>query len=323
MRAAVYDRRGPAAEVLRITDVPRPEPGAGEVRVRVHTSGVNPTDWKSRAGATARPIDEFQIPNQDGAGVIDAVGEGVDPARVGQRVWLWMAAAGRRWGTAAEWTVLPAERAVRLPDGISMDLGASLGVPAMTAHRCLFADGPLEGKAVLVAGGAGAVGHFAIELAKRAGARVVSTVSNPEKAGLAARAGADLVVNYTDADAADQVRAFAPRFDRVVEVALGPNLELDLSVAGPQTVVAVYAADGPDPVLPVRACMTANVTLRFILLYGVPGDAMRQAAADITDALAEGALTSLPVYHFRLDDCAAAHEAVEGRAVGKVIIDLA
>jgi NADPH:quinone reductase len=323
MRAAVYDRRGPAAEVLRITDVPRPEPGAGEVRVRMQASGVNPTDWKSRAGATPRPIDEFQIPHQDGAGVIDAVGEGVDPARVGQRVWLWMAAAGRRWGTAAEWTVVPAERAVRLPDGISMEFGASLGVPAITAHRCLFADGPVDGKSVLVAGGAGAVGHFAIELAKWAGARVATTVSNAEKAKLAAEAGADLVVNYTEAGAADQIRAFAPRFDRIVEVALGPNLELDLSVSGPETVVVTYAADGPDPVLPIRACMTANVTLRFILLYNVPEPALRQAAADVTDALEAGALTALPVHHFRLDDCAGAHEAVEGRAVGKVIIDLA
>jgi NADPH2:quinone reductase len=323
MKAAVYDRRGPAGEVLRITDVPRPEPGAGEVRVRIQASGVNPTDWKSRAGATARPIDEFQIPNQDGAGVIDAVGEGVDPGRTGQRVWVWMAAAGRRWGTAAEWTVVPAERAVPLPDGVSMELGATLGVPAITAHRCLFADGPVDGKAVLVAGGAGAVGHFAIELAKWAGARVATTVSNPEKAKLAARAGADLVVNYTEAGAANQIRAFAPRFDRIVEVALGPNLELDLSVSGHETVVVTYAADGPDPVLPVRACMTANVTLRFILLYTVPEPALRQAADDITAALREGALTGLPVHHFRLDDCAAAHDAVEGRAVGKVIIDLA
>ena len=323
MRAAVYERTGQAAEVLRVADVQRPEPGAGEVRVRIHVSGVNPTDWKARSGATPRPIDEFQIPGQDGAGVIDAVGEGVDPGRAGQRVWVWMAAAGRRWGTAAEWTVLPAERAVRLPDGISMDLGASLGVPAMTAHRCLFADGPLDGKAVLVAGGAGAVGHFAIELAKRAGARVVSTVSNPDKGELAARAGADLVVNYTDAGAADQIRAFAPRFDRIVEVALGPNLELDLAVAGPGTVVVCYAADGPDPVLPVRPCMTANVTLRFILLYGVPRPALRQAADDITGALDEGALTGLPVHRFALDDVVAAHEAVEGRAVGKVVIDLA
>jgi NADPH2:quinone reductase len=323
MRAALYDRVGPASEVLRVQEVDRPEPGPGEVRVRVHVSGVNPTDWKSRSGATSRPIDEFQIPNHDGAGVIDAVGEGVDPGRLGERVWVWMAAAGRRWGTAAEWTVVPRDGAVRLPGSASFDLGASLGVPAMTAHRCLFADGPVEGKNVLVAGGAGAVGHFAIELAKWAGARVVTTVSSTEKAELAAAAGADLVVNYTEAGALDQIRAFAPRMDRIVEVALGPNLELDLALSGPETVIITYAADGPDPVLPIRACMTANVTIRFILLYGVPESALRQATTDITAALEAGALTSLPVHRFPLDDIVAAHDAVQGRAVGKVVVDLA
>src|SRR5579875_3345146 len=313
MRAAIYDRRGPARDVLRIADVDRPEPGPGQVRVRVHVSGVNPTDWKSRAGATPRPIDGFQIPNQDGAGVVDAVGEGVDPGRVGERVWVWMAAAGQPWGTAAEWTVVPAERAVPLPDSASFELGASLGVPAMTAHRCLFADGPVEGKNVLVAGGAGAVGHFAIELARRAGARVVATVSNRDKAELARQAGADLVVNYRELNAADQVRGFATPIDRIVEVALGPNLELDLAVSGPETVVVTYAADGKDPVLPVRACMTANIVLRFVLLYGVPAAALLQAVSDITAALAQGALSELPVHHFPLDQIADAHEAVENR----------
>jgi NADPH:quinone reductase len=323
MRAAIYDRMGPARKVLRIADVDRPDPGPGQVRVRVHFSGVNPTDWKSRAGATPRPIEGFQIPHQDGAGVIDAVGDGVDAGRVGERVWVWMAAAGQRWGTAAEWTVVAAERAVPLPDSASFELGASLGVPAMTAHRCLFADGPVEGKSVLVAGGAGAVGHFAVELAKRAGARVVSTVSGPRKLDLAKQAGADLVLNYRALDVADQVRAFAFPIDRIVEVALGPNLQLDLAVSGPGTVVVTYAADGQDPVLPVRACMTANVTLRFILLYGLPSDATKQAASDISAALAEGALTELPVHRFPLDDVAAAHEAVEKHVVGKVLIDLA
>jgi NADPH2:quinone reductase len=211
---------------MRIEDVDLPEPGPGEVRVRIHVSGVNPTDWKSRAGITPRPIARFQVPNQDGAGVIDAVGAGVDPARMGERVWVWFAGAGQPWGTAAEWSVLPAERAVPLPDRASMELGASLGVPAMTAHHCLFADGPIDGKIVLVAGGAGAVGHFAIELAKRAGATVIATVSSQEKAELAARAGADLVVNYTDAGAVDQVRALAQTVDRIIEVALGANLQL-------------------------------------------------------------------------------------------------
>ncbi|HXZ73863.1 MAG TPA: alcohol dehydrogenase catalytic domain-containing protein, partial [Streptosporangiaceae bacterium] len=164
MKAALYDSHGPAADVLRVEEMERPEPGPGEVRVKVAVSAINPTDYKIRSGATPRPMDGFQIPHHDGAGVIDAVGEGVDPARVGQRVWLWLAAAGRRWGTAAEWAVVPGRQAVPLPDAVSMELGASLGVPAMTAHRCLFADGPVSGKTVLVAGGAGAVGHFAIQL---------------------------------------------------------------------------------------------------------------------------------------------------------------
>jgi NADPH2:quinone reductase len=322
MKAALYDRAGPAREVLRVTDVERPEPGPGEVRVRVAVSAVNPTDWKARSGAVPRPIDGFQIPHQDGAGVIDAVGPGVDQGRVGQRVWLFMAAAGRRWGTAAEWTVLPARQAVALPEGTSWELAASLGVPAMTAHHCVLANGPVAGQTVLVAGGAGAVGHYAIELARQAGARVIATVSGPEKAELATRAGADLVVNYRDADAADQIKAAGPPVDRVVELALGPNLPLDLAVLRPHGHIAVYAADGPDPVLPVRPCMSANVTLEFVLLYGVGAAEMDQAAADITLALADGALTELPVTRFALADTAGAQDAVEAGTVGKVIIDV-
>jgi NADPH2:quinone reductase len=316
----LYSSAGEAAEVLRVQEVDRPEPEPGEVLVRVHASGINPTDHKARSGMTARPIDDFQIPHHDGAGVIEAVGAGVDPARVGQRVWLWLAASGRRWGTAAEWTVVPERQAVPLPDGASFDLGASLGVPAMTAHYCLFSDGPVAGQTVLVAGGAGAVGHFAIELAKRAGARVITTVSSSEKAALAEKAGADLVVNYRSPDAAQQVQAFAPAVDRVVEVALGANLELDLAVVRPQAVVVTYAAEAANPALPVRACMAANVTLKFVLLYGVPVAALDQAAADITAALAAGDLTGLPVHKFPLADVAAAHEAAEGGAVGKVIV---
>jgi NADPH:quinone reductase len=322
VKAALYDRHGPAREVLRVEDVERPEPGPGEVRVRVEFSGVNPTDWKSRSGATPRPIDGFQIPHHDGAGVIDAVGAGVDPGRHGQRVWLWLAAGGRRWGTAAEWTVVPEGLAIPLPDDASAELGASLGVPAVTAHRCLFADGPVDGKSVLVAGGAGAVGHFAIELAKHAGARVVTTVSGPEKADLAAKAGADLVVNYRQPGAADQIRSFAGAagVDHVVEVALGANLQLDLAVIAPGARIVCYAAEPADPVLPVRACMNANVVMRFVLLYGVPADALGRAARDVSAALADGALTELPVTLFPLDQIAAAQEAVEAGAVGKVLV---
>jgi NADPH2:quinone reductase len=320
MRAALYDRYGAGQDVLRIADVERPEPGPGEVRVRVECSGVNPTDWKSRSGMTPRPIDSYQIPHHDGAGVIDAVGDGVPAGRIGQRVWIWFAAAGRRWGTAAQWTVVPARQAVPLPGGASAELGASLGVPAMTAHRCLFADGPVAGRTVLVAGGAGAVGHFAIELAKHAGARVVTTVSGPAKAELAAKAGADLVVNYTEPDAADKIRAFGA-VDRVVELAIGANIQLDLAVVRPGSQIVVYAAEPADPILPVRACMNANVVVRFILLYGVPADAMDTAAADITAALTAGALSELPVRTFGLADIAAAQQAVEDGAVGKVLVD--
>jgi NADPH:quinone reductase len=323
MKAALYDRHGAAREVLRVEDVAQPEPEPGEVRVKVELSGINPTDWKSRSGATPRPIDGFQIPHHDGAGVIDAVGEGVDPARIGQRVWLLMAADGRRWGTAAEWALVPDRMAVALPGNVSAELGASLGVPAVTAHRCLFADGPIDGKTVLVAGGAGAVGHFAIELAKHAGARVITTVSGPQKAELAAKAGADLVVNYREPDAAGQIGAFAGSggVDHVVELALGANLELDLAVvARPDARIVCYAAEPADPVIPVRACMNANVILRFVLLYGVPQEALRQAAEGVTSALADGALTELPAAKFGLDEIAAAHDAVEAGAVGKVFV---
>jgi NADPH2:quinone reductase len=322
MRAALYERYGAAADVLRVGEVERPEPGPGEVRVRIECSGVNPTDWKSRSGATARPIDLFQIPHHDGAGVIDAVGDGVDPGRNGQRVWTWLAAAGRRWGTAAQWSVVPARQAVPLPEGISAELGASLGVPAMTAHRCLFADGPIAGQTVLVAGGAGAVGHFAIELAKHAGARVVTTVSNDQKADLAAAAGPDLVVNYREPGAADAIRQFAGPggIDRVIEVALGANLELDLAVLRLGGHIVTYAAEPADPSLPVRACMNANAVLRFMLLYGVPADAQDAAAANITAALNSGALTELPVHRFGLDDIVAAQDAVQRGAVGKVLV---
>ena len=321
MKAACYEQTGPAREVLRVVELDRPEPGPGQVRVRVAVSGINPTDVASRAGTTPRTIEGFQIPHHDGVGTIDAVGDGVSPDRVGQRVWVWFAATGR-FGTAAKWSVVPEQQAVVLPDGISDDLAASLGIPAMTAHRCLFADGPLDGGAVLIAGGAGAVGHFAIQLARRDGARVVATVSSEEKARLARAAGAETVVNYRDADAAEQIRAVAPQLDRIVEVALAANLEMDLSLAGPATTVVSYAAGSTDPTLPVRDCMTANVTLRFVLVYNVPVPALQQAAGAITGALTDGVLTTLPSRRFPLDEIAAAHEAVESGVTGKVVIDL-
>ena len=265
---------------------------------------------------------EFQVPGQDGAGVIDAVGAGVDESRIGERVWVYFAAWQRRWGTAAQFCVVPGEQAVPLGTA-SFELGASLGIPALTAYHCLRADGPIEGQTVLVAGGAGAVGHAAIELAKWSGARVVATVSGAEKAALAREAGADAVVNYRDDDAADQIRTFAPDgVSRVVELALGPNLELDLAVVAPHAAIVTYAADQATAEIPVRALMTPNLVLRFVLVYTIPRPALRAAVDGVCQALAVGALTTLPVHRFALRDAAAAHDAVEGGAVGKVVIEL-
>jgi len=323
MRAATYDRLG-SADVMRVVDLPRPEPAPGEVRVRIRVSAVNPTDWKARADGPRKKMPfPFVVPNQDGAGEIDAVGDGVDLRRIGQRVWIYFASWRRQYGTAEEWVCLPEQQAVPLADTASLELGASLGVPALTAHRALFSDGPIQGKTVLVAGGAGAVGHFAIELARLAGARVITTVSSPEKAELARAAGADTVVNYRAEDAASAVRAAAPDgVDRVVEVALGANLELDLDVLAPNGTVVTYAETGPDPAIPLRRLMLPNLTLRFMLIYTVPPMALRAAVDEVNAAVASGDLTALPVIHYGLDQIAEAHRAVEEGAVGKVVLEL-
>ena len=322
MQAAVYRDHGPAADVLRIEEIDTPSPGPGEVRVRIAYSGVNPTDWKTRSGTVAQPrATHFQVPNQDGAGVVDEVGPGVDPARIGERVWLYMAAYKRPYGTAAQFTVIPSDQAIPLPDNASMELGASLGVPAVTAHRCLFADGPLDGRTVLVAGGAGAVGRFAIQQALAAGATVISTVSSEAKAALAREAGARHVVNYRSPGAADEIRAIAPEgVDRVIEVAPASNLRLDLDVVAPNAMIVCYAAEPQPPQLVVRELMNRNLVLRFVLLYTMPDEAVQQAAADLTGALAAGLLTAPPTTVFPLADTAAAHDAVQAGTVGKVLI---
>jgi NADPH2:quinone reductase len=323
MQAAVYERYGPASEVLHLTELERPEPGPGEVRVRMRVSGVNPTDWRVRSGSQgSEPPFAYMVPNQDGAGEIDAVGPGVDAARVGQRVWVWFAANGRQHGTAAQWTCLPERQAVPLAANAAFDLGASLGIPALTAHHCLFRDGDVAGRTVLVAGGAGAVGHFAIELAHAAGARVVATVSSDDKAALAEAAGADVVVNYRAEDAADRIRAAAPDgADRIVEVAPAANAALDAAVVAPNGVVSIYAADG-DLEAAVRPLMVKNVCLRFVLVYTVPAEWLARAVDHVSAAVAAGRLTELPAHRFTLAEIAAAHEAVEGGAVGKVLVDI-
>jgi len=319
MLAAVYRSAG-GSDVLSVEDLPVPQPGPGEVRVRLRVAGVNPTDWKLRT--TTPPAHDLQVPGQDGAGDVDAVGEGVDPGRIGERVWVWFAAArGRQWGTAAQWTVVRSRQAVSLPDGVSYETGAGLGIPAMTAWYCLFADGPLNGRTVLVAGGAGAVGNAAVALAAQAGARVLATCSTPDKADLAWAAGAHAVVDYRASDAAEQVRAFAPDgIDRVVEVALGANLALNLAVLAPGSVISTYADDQLST--SVRPLMIANVTLAFVLIYGLADDALDAAVVGVAGAVAAGELPALPFTRFALTDVGAAHDAVQGGALGKVLIDL-
>jgi NADPH2:quinone reductase len=337
MKAIIYSDHGDP-DVLQLVDRDLPAPGPGEVRVRLATSGVNPTDYKTRSGATNPKQFPEVTPHLDGAGVIDAVGTGVDRDRVGQRVWLYMATAGRPTGTAAEYTVVPAAQAVPLPDHAGFDLGASLGVPALTAHRALTVaeDGPrrlspgaLEGKVVLAAGGAGAVGHAAIQLARWAGATVISTISGPEKARLATAAGAHHVVNYRDGDPAREIRAIAPDgVDIVAEVALGANLALDLAVLKTRGTISTYANDGGKPVeLDVRQNMTLNTRFQFLVLYTVGPQAITAAAEDVAAAVADGALPvgeehGLPLTRFPLHRTADAHRAVENGTVGKVLVDV-
>jgi NADPH2:quinone reductase len=339
MRAVVYSHTG-EADVLHLVERPVPVPGAGEVRVRVSVSGVNPTDWKARRGGEAgEPVDPAVVPNQDGAGTVDAVGEGVDASRVGERVWVWEAAWQRVNGTAQEYVVLPARQAVPLADGLSFDVGASLGIPALTAHICLTASksGPrrltpsaLAAQTVLVAGGAGAVGHAAIQLARWAGARVIATVSGDEKAELARAAGAHHIVNYRTPSAADEILRIAPDgVDVVVEVAAGANAALDTAVLAANGTVTPYATDGGSQLgISVGDLMGRNVRYQFVLVYTVPAAVKDAAVADVAAAAADGALevganAGLPLHRFPLEQAAAAHAAVERGAVGKVLIDVA
>jgi NADPH2:quinone reductase len=339
MRAIVYSENGPS-DVLQLVERPVPEPGAGEVRVRVAVSAVNPTDWKNRAGSTSNGQDtEEQTPNQDGAGVVDTVGEGVTSVSPGDRVWMFLSAYQRPGGSAAEFAVVPVERVVKLADDVSFDVGASLGVPAMTAHRALtvhdggpsrLSPGALSGRTVLVAGGAGAVGHAAIQLAHWAGATVISTVSTDAKAALATAAGADVIVNYREEDAASRIREIAPDgVDIVVEVSPAQNAGLNAAVLANHGTVSVYANNGGDQVtIDVRSHFALNVRYQFLLLYTVGAEALSAAAEDITAALADGALpvgeaAGLPLTRFPLAETAAAHDAVESGVVGKVLIDVA
>ena len=339
MRAITYRQNGDP-DVLTLVDKPLSEPGPGEVRVRIHRSGVNPTDWKSRRGTRpGNPVDPPQVPNQDGSGVVDAVGPGVEAALLGLRVWVWEAAYQRPEGTAQEYALVPAHQVVHLPDSASFDLGAALGVPFLTAHRALTVteDGPLrlgpgtlQGRTVLVSGGAGAVGNAAIQLARWSDATVLTTVSSPEKANLAARAGADHVIDYRQHDVVAEVRKIAPDgVSTIVEVAAAANADSDVGVHRHRAVPSDHADDGAAPLsLPVRPLMVENARWQFVLVYTAPADWKRRAITDVSAAVLDGAVrvgeeAGLPLHHFPLERTADAHAAVEAGAVGKVLVDVA
>jgi NADPH:quinone reductase len=330
MRAAFYTQKGPAPEVLEVGDVPKPRAGPGEVLVAVHASGVNPSDTKTRSGSrgiTDMPFPMI-IPHQDGAGVIEDVGEGVPPERLGERVWLYEAQLGRPFGSAAQYTSVPEHKAVRLPGDTSFAEGASLGVPALTAHRCVFADGPVKGQSVLVTGGAGAVGFYAIQFAKWGGARVLVTVSTEKQAAIARQAGADVVINRHSADVAAEVakasKGKARSVHRIVEVAFGANLATSMQILTPGGTIATYASDADaEPRIPFWPLIMLDVTVRFVLVYVMSGSAHEEAVAATTRGLREGWLKHNIAETVPLARIADAHEMVERGVGGKVIVTTA
>src|SRR5271155_208994 len=328
MRAGWYERNGAARDVLEVGELPTPNAGPGEVRVRLHAAGVTPSDVKKRAGFRGQTIaDPLIIPHSDGAGVVDQIGPGVTGARLGERVWLHSAQFQRPFGTAAEYVTVPAALATRLPNNTDFAAGACIGIPVMTAHRCVFADGMVTGRTVLVAGGAGAVGFYALQLAKWGGARVVTTVSSEDKQAAALRAGADIVINYKLGKVAEQLReAIGPDgFDRVVEVDFGATRATNLAVLKPGgTIVAFASMAAPEPALPFYPLMAKNAVLRLVLVYSMGAEAIAAACADITRWLESGDRAHQIAERFPLDALAAAHEAVEaGGKIGCVVVDLA
>jgi len=328
MRAASYARFGPAAEVIDIGEIDTPAPGAGEVLVRLRWSGVNPSDAKARAGSrpgVTRPDHDRIIPHSDGAGVIEAVGEGVDTARIGQRVWIWNGQWKRAFGTAAEAIALPGDQAVPLPEGVDLDTGATLGIPGLTACQTVFGGGSVNGQTLLVSGGAGAVGHNAVQLARWGGARVIATAS-PDAAGRVRAAGADHVFDYRDAALGEKImEASGGRgVDRAIEVEFGQNVALLAEVMAPLGTIAAYGS-GKDmtPTLPFGPYLFKALKIDITLIYILP-DAARQAAiAKLHAALSEGALKPAIGDRYPLADCAAAQDAVmsPGRA-GAVLLDI-
>ncbi|MFJ3681374.1 NADPH:quinone reductase [Pseudomonas sp. NPDC090208] len=325
MKAAYYERLGPAEDVLELGDMPDPQPGPGEIRVRIEVSGLNPSDIKGRNGFKGAMAYQRVVPHQDGAGVIDAVGEGVGASRIGERVWVYEAQSGRAFGTAAEYVVVPQDKAVGLADHVSFETGASLGIPALTAHYCLFADGDLNQRRVLVQGGAGVVGEAAIQLAKWSGAWVAATVRTAADVARVQAAGADLVIDMQQQDVESVLMeaTAGAGVDRIVEVDLISNLELDLACLAKGGTISTYsveAANAKAPV-PVLKAMANCAAFRFVLVYTVPEAAKRKAIRDVTACLAEGRYKVTIGKVFPFEAIAEAHDTLdEHRVKGKVLL---
>lgn len=325
MKAVWYEGFGPAREVLIHGHRPDPAPGPGEVLVALKATGINPSDVKLRAGARPGAVMEYPaiIPHSDGAGVIEAVGSGVDKARVGERVWLWNAQRGRADGSAATLIALPAEQAVRLPDDTNFTAGACFGIPAMTAWHALFIDGPIEGKTVLVTGGAGTVGRYARQMAALGGARVLTTVSSPEKAR---HSGAEEWINYRETDVAEAVmeKTGGAGVDRIVEVDFGANQAASLAMIKEGGTIAAYAsAADMTPELNFYPFMFRNTQLRMLIVYLLDAEARRRGEAQLAAWLESGALSHAVVDGGGLADCASGHELVEaGEKLGTVVLTL-
>jgi len=327
MRAAVYERTGPASEVLSIVELPLPTPGPGEVRVRLSWSGVNPSDVKTRGGVRSKTLPFPRIvPHSDGSGVIDEVGSGVPRERIGQQVWLWNAAWQRAFGTAAEYVVLPSPQAVPLPKHLDPAIGACLGIPALTAYHAVAVDGGVKGKSVLVAGGAGAVGHYAVQFARRMGAKqVIATVSGPEKAALAKAAGADIVLNYRTDDLAAMVQdaTGGQGMDRIIEVDLAGNIGTDLALLKHDGDIVVYGSGAAEISLPFIQMISKGVRLRFFIVYKLSADDRNRAITDLSAMLESGLLSHNIAVRLPLARIAEAHQLVEqGRALGNVVLEI-
>ena len=327
MRAAWFESFGSARDVLQVGDRETPTPGAGEVLVRLATSGVNPSDVKKRAGSFPDLLDGgYVIPNSDGAGVIEAVGEGVDASRAGERVWVYQAQFARRFGTAAEYVSIDSSRAPRLPEAASFEVGACLGIPVMTAHRCVFADGDVAGQTVLVTGGAGRVGHYAVQWASQAGATVIATASNDDDKAVCEAAGAAHVVNHRGDDVIDAIMAASSGqpVDRVVDVEFGGNLPVTTEVLRVGGTIATYASTAvPEPKLPFFQMMYKDVTIRMVIVYAMPEAAKQHAIADIETALSADRLEHRIAHAIPLDRIAESNELVEqGSIRGAVVLTI-